>query len=286
MLDIQKLRDYAIPDTRQTWTRKDSMLYGVGVGYGFDPMDERQLPYCTEKGQRTVPTMATVTAAPHGFIKKANVGSSGNTVHSGIHVRMNRPLPLEGEFLCKVTLGEVLDKGPGKAALLTTHRKTYLAGQDDPIFEIATTSMLRGDGGFGGPNTSSLPDPIRPEGQPDLTCDLPTYPHQALVYRLSGDYNPLHSDPEAAARQGFPRPILHGLCTFGVAGHALVRSVCDYDADRLTEIGGRFSKPVYPGETLRTKIWNRGDGRIEFLVTVPARDDVIVLDYGTARTCG
>src|SRR5690606_15843874 len=128
-------------------------------------------------------------------------------------------------------------------------------------------------------------EPERPEGPPDLTCDMPTWPHQALIYRLSGDYNPLHSDPEVAARQGFPRPILHGLCTFGIAGHALIRTLCGYDADRLTEIGGRFSWPVYLGETLRTKIWQRG-GAIAFLVTVLSREDVIVLDFGRARVAG
>jgi acyl dehydratase len=282
MINIRKLEAYAIPDTHMALTRRDTMLYGVGVGYGFDPMDERQLPYCTEKGQRTVPTMATITAAPHAWMKKADVGSGGKSVHAGITVRLNRPIPVEGNFTCKSTLGEVVDKGEGKAALITTHRTVYEDGVAEPLFTAVSTSMLRGDGGFGGPRQPAAPDPQRAEGEPDIVCDLPTILQQALIYRLSGDYNPLHSDPEAAARQGFPRPILHGLCTFGVAGHALLRSVCDYDADRLVEMGGRFSKPVYPGETLRTKIWRRGND-IDFLVTVPSRDDVIVLDFGHAK---
>ena len=285
MLNISKLEAYKIPDTVQTVTKRDTMLYAVGAGYGFDPMDEGQLQYCTEKALRPLPTMTTVICSPHSWIKKADVGSSGKSVHAGIHVKMLRPLPVEGTFQGVCELHEVIDKGPGKHALVTVRRTAHLEGEREPIFEITSTSMLRGDGGFGGSTESRDPEPARPEGEPDLTCDLPTVPQQALVYRLSGDYNPLHSDPETAKKQGFPRPILHGLCTFGVAGHALIRSLCGYDSSRLVEIGGRFTKPVYPGETLRTKIWRKGND-IDFVVTVPSREDVVVFDFGKAKIAG
>lgn len=282
MLNIKKLEAYAIPDTHMTLTQRDTLLYAVGVGYGHDPMNERELQYCTEKDLKTVPTMATVVAAPHAWMKKADVGSSGRSVHAGIHVKLNRPLPSEGDFVCRCSLGEVIDKGEGKAALVTTKRRVYLDGEDEPVFEISSVSMLRGDGGFGGKAQPAAPEPARPEGTPHYECDLQTNPNQALIYRLSGDYNPLHSDPEVAARQGFPRPILHGLCTFGTAGHALIKTLCDYDASRILEIGGRFSKPVYPGETLRTKIWQHGKD-VQFQVCVPERDGEVVFDFGTAR---
>ena len=282
MLNIDKLQTYSIPDAHTDLTKRDTMLYALGVGLGSDPMDLDQLQFVYEANLKALPTMATVVAAPHAWVRKAEVGSSGKSVHAGIMVEFHKPVPVEGRFVGKSTLGEVLDKGPGKAALVTTKRRVYDADTNELIFELSSTSMLRGDGGFGGPSQPSEPDPVMPTREPDVVCDLPTLPQQALIYRLSGDYNPLHSDPEVAKRQGFPRPILHGLSTFGVTCHALVKTLCGYDPARLKAIGGRFSKPVYPGETLRVKVWREQD-RIAFQTTVPARGDEVVLDFGVAR---
>jgi acyl dehydratase len=282
MLNINKLIQYEIPEERMKLTRRDTMLYALGVGLGSDPVNMDQLQFVYEKDLKALPTMATVIAAPHAWVKKADVGSSGRSVHAGIVVEFHRPIPVDGEFIGRSSLGEVLDKGEGKAALVTTRRKVFDAATEELVFEISSTSMLRGDGGFGGKAQPDEADPVIPSRAPDHTCDLPTLPQQALIYRLSGDYNPLHSDPEVAKRQGFPKPILHGLSTFGVAGHAILKTLCGYDPIRLKSIAGRFSKPVYPGETLRTKIWQEA-GWIAFQTTVPSRNDEVVLDLGIAK---
>jgi acyl dehydratase len=282
MINIDKLRQYSIPDAESSWTKRDTMLYALGLNFGADPMDLDQLQFVYEAGLKSLPTMATVVAAPHAWLKKADVGSSGKSVHAGITVQFHKPIPVEGQFVGKSVLGEVLDKGVGKAALITVHRKVYEKSTNEFLFELSTTSMARGDGGFGGPSQPSAPDPVMPDRQPDEVCDLPTIPQQALIYRLSGDYNPLHADPEVARKQGFPKPILHGLSTFGATGHAILKTLCAYDPIRLKALGGRFSKPVYPGETLRIKIWHERD-HVAFRTTVPSRNDEVVVDFGIAR---
>jgi acyl dehydratase len=149
---------------------------------------------------------------------------------------------------------------------------------------MSSTTFLRGDGGFGGPS-GPTPEPHRlPERQPDISVDLPTLPQAGLIYRLSGDYNPLHADPAVAAGAGFSRPILHGLCTFGVAGRAVLRACCDNDQRRLGSFRARFSAPVYPGETIRTEIW-RDAQTISFRARVPERD-IVVLGNGLATLAG
>lgn len=281
-LDYEALSAYRIPQTEMALTKRDTMLYALGVGLGSDPTDERQLRFVYEKNLLTVPTMATLIAAPHAWIRKANVGSSGKSVHAGISFRLHRPIPVEGSFRSENTVDEVVDKGEGKAALVTTRRRVFSQQDDALIFEILSTSMQRGDGGFGGPSTSSAPVHEVPGSPPDMVVDMPTLPQQGLIYRLSGDYNPLHADPEHARSNGFPRPILHGLSTYGIAGHALLSALCDYEPARLVAMSARFSKPVYPGDTLQIQIWQRGD-TAHFRCLVPARDNEVVLDFGHAE---
>ena len=146
---------------------------------------------------------------------------------------------------------------------------------------LTQTTFCRGDGGFGGPERAAPAPHAIPERAPDLVCDLPTRPEMALIYRLSGDVNPLHAEPDFAKAAGFPKPILHGLATFGVAGHALLKSLCGYDPARLTAIAGRFSAPVYPGETIRTEMWRDGNV-VSFRARVVERD-VIALNNGRAE---
>jgi acyl dehydratase len=146
---------------------------------------------------------------------------------------------------------------------------------------VTQTTFCRADGGFGGPPRESPPLHKTPERPPDLVCDLQTRPEMALVYRLSADLNPLHADLDVARAAGYPRPILHGLGTFGVVGHALLRSVCDYDPSRLSAMGGRFSAPVFPGETIRTEIWRDG-AVVSFRALVPERN-VVAMSNGRAE---
>jgi acyl dehydratase len=181
----------------------------------------------------------------------------------------------------KTRVTEIIDKGPGKGALVFSERLVTDQESGEKIATATQTTFCRGDGGFGGaPRETPLPHaiPVRP---PDLVCDLPTRPEAALIYRLSGDPNPLHVDPTVAEAAGFPRPILHGLATFGVACHAILKTICGYDPARLTAIAGRFSAPVFPGETIRTEMWN-DDGLVSFRARVLDRD-VIALNNGRAE---
>jgi len=279
-LDIERLLAYAIPDNTMTYTARDTILYALGLGLGRDPIDERQLRFVYETNLLALPMMATIIAAPHAWIRKADVGTGGKSVHAGISFKLNRPLPVEGSFVSRNTVAEVVDKGSGKAALITTRREIFAEGGAAPICEVLSTSMSRGDGGFGGKPESSLPLRPMPTRPADVSVDYLVEPRAGLIYRLSGDQNPLHVDPEAARRAGFDRPILHGLCTYGMAGWALLDQLCDADPARLRAMSGRFSNPVYPGEVLRFEIWQEL-GDVRFRGSAPARQ-ATVIDYGEA----
>lgn len=280
-LDYDKLKAYRVPDERAKITPRDAMLYAASVGFGEDPVDERQLRFVFEKNLVAVPTMATVVAAPHGLMKKADVGSSNKSVHAGITVRLHDRIPATGEFHGKNSITTVIDKGPGKAALVTSRREVFdQSGKQ--IWTIDSTSMLRGDGGFGGPTEGPEISNEPPKRDPDMVCEMQSHVFSALIYRLNGDYNPLHADPETAKRNGFPRPILHGLCTFGLTGHAVMKTLCDYDETRLKLIEGRFSKPVYPGEKLAVQFWKKGN-EIIFQTVVPSRNNEVVISHGRAE---
>jgi len=169
----------------------------------------------------------------------------------------------------------VIDKGPGKGALVLCERKVTDQASGETIAVVTQTIFCRGDGGFGGPPREAPPPHALPEREPDAMCDLGTRPEAALIYRLSGDLNPLHADPAAAQKAGFPRPILHGLATFGVAGHAVLKTMCGYEPARLISFACRFSAPVFPGETLRTEMWRDG-AIVSFRTRVVGRDAVAI----------
>ena len=280
--DYQRLLDYKIADIEQKHSARDTMLYALGVGLGADPVDEKQLRFVYEKDLLALPSMVVVMCMPHAWMRKAGLGFGAKSVHGEQSFRLHKPLPPEGEFVGKAKLGAVIDKGPDKGALIVTERELFDKRNGDLIATLSSTSFCRGDGGFGGPSGPTSEPHQLPDSAPQISCDLPTLPQAALIYRLSGDYNPLHSEPEHARRVGFPRPILHGLCTMGVAGHALLKTVCDYDPARLKSMQVRFSKPVYPGETLRTEMWQQGNV-VSFRVVIPARDNVVVLNNGRAE---
>lgn len=282
----ERLLQYKIPEVEHTLTPRDTMLYALGVGLGADPMDEKQLRFVTEKNLAALPTMAVILAAPHAWVRKTGTGFGTKTVHGEQMLVLHKPLPVEGVLVGVPKLVSVIDKGvedgKNRGAVIATERKVYDKKSGDLLSTLVSTSFCRGDGGFGGPVGPSRQPHALPETPPQLTCDLPTLPQAALIYRLSGDYNILHSDPSHAQKVGFPRPILHGLCTFGVAGHALLKTLCDYDPALFKSMEARFSAPVYPGETLRTEMWNNG-GVVSFRCTVPARDNVVVLNNGRAE---
>jgi len=284
-IDYPRLKSWPFDDVVQSYTARDSILYALGVGLGEDPTDANELTFLYEEGLKALPTLAVVLSRPGFWLRDPRSGVDWKQVlHGEQGFVVHRPLPPEGEVSARTRIDEIVDKGAGKGALIYSSRTLIDRRDGEPLCTLTSTTFCRGDGGFGGPGSWSQSSALRPipHSAPDLTCDLPTSRRAALIYRLSGDLNPLHIDPEVARAAGFPRPILHGLASFGVAGHALLQRLCDYDPSRLTRMDVRFSSPVFPGETIRTEIWRIGPGQAAFRSRVIGRD-VVVLNNGYAE---
>jgi acyl dehydratase len=265
-----------IPVVEQSYASKDCMLYALGLGLGHDPLSEAELAFVYEKNLKVFPTFGTVVAHPGFWLRELDTGVDWVKVVHGEHsMVMHKPLAPSGTVVGKTHVLDVIDKGAGKGALVYSERTISDKASGDLLCTIVQTTFCRGDGGFGGPPREQRPVHALPERAPDMTCDLTTRPEQALIYRLTADLNPLHVDPAVAKAAGFPRPILHGLATFGIAAHALLKSVCGYDPARLKSIAGRFSAPVFPGETIRTEIWRDGS-LISFRARVVEREAVAI----------
>ena len=284
-IDYEKIMQIDIPPVEQTLTPRDTMLYALGVGLGADPMDEQQLQYVYDKNLKALPTMTIILGYPGPWHATLNTGiTRSHVVYGEQGFVIHKPLPVEGVVTGKTMLKAVLDKGADKGALLLTETEVRGKTNGELICTLTSTTFCRKDGGFGGPATISGPQkpvPKIPERAPDKICDIATLPQAALIYRLSGDYNPLHAEPAYAARAGYKQPILHGRGTFSVAGHAILKTCCGYDAAKFKSMEGRFSSPVYPGETIRTEMWIDG-AAVTFRATVPARG-VTVLNNGMAE---
>jgi acyl dehydratase len=281
-IDYEKLINYRIPEVEQQLTKKDTMLYALGVGLGSDPCDEDQLKFVYEKDLVALPTMAIILGYPGPWHAEADVGiTRSHVVHGEQGLTIHRPLPVEGSIVGLTEIVRVIDKGKDKGALVMTQTSVRDKASQELFCTLTSTTFCRADGGFGGPSGPVRdPHPL-PDRPPASVCDLPTLPQAALIYRLSGDYNPLHAEPAYARQAGFRMPILHGRCTFSIAGHALLRTCCGYDPARLKSMEGRFSSPVYPGETIRTEMWI-DRSIVSFRATVPARN-VTVLNNGRAE---
>ncbi len=273
-IDYAALKAFDIPEVRQRVSANDVMLYALSIGLGQDPMDAAQLDYVTEKRLRAMPAMANVLGYAGFWLADPRTGVDAvKLVHGEQSMTIHATLPTEGMVIGKTRVTEIIDKGAGKGALLYSSRDIHDAG-GKLLATIDGTTFLRADGGFGGPSGPvKAPHPV-PDRAPDAVLDLATRPEQALLYRLNGDMNPLHSDPELAARAGFPRPILHGLCTFGVIAHALLKSLCAYDAEKFGRMDLRFTAPVFPGETIRTEIFHE-QGGAAFRARVVERDAIV-----------
>lgn len=260
------------------YTDRETMLYAVGIGMGRDPLDRNELAYVYEREKlKTVPTLATVLTRT-ALLKECGFDYA-KVVHGEQRLTLHRPLPVESELIADSRVTEAYDKGPGKGAVIYTETAVRSAADGQAMFTLGSVTFARGDGGFGGPQGSGpAPHPI-PERKPDACTTLETRKDQALLYRLNGDRNPLHADPELALRVGFPVPILHGLCTYGVACRAILQTVAAYDHTRITGFDVRFSAPVYPGESIATDIWV--DGRtVSFRCRIPQRNDIVVINNG------
>ncbi len=277
-LDYDELMARAEFDIPFSYSDSDTMLYALCVGMGRDPLHPKELPYVYEQdgGPSTLPTLATVLA-PDMFPK--NLGwDYSQVLHSEQRMQLYRPLPAGADLLINKRVVDAFDRGQNRGALIYFEAEGRLASDDTVLFTVGSTVVARGDGGFGGPSGKG-PRPHRaPRREPDLSCDIGTRSDQALFYRLTGDRNPLHADPAAARAVGFERPILHGLCTFGVACKAVLQTICDYDYTLIEQFDGRFSSPVMPGDTITTDMWQDGN-IISFQCTVRERD-VVVLRNG------
>jgi acyl dehydratase len=277
-----KLMAIEIAPAEQSYEPKDCMLYALGVGLGHDPTNEDELRFVYEKNLKVLPTMATVLAHSGSLARNPDTGINWVMVVNGEQgFTLHRPLAGQGVMVGRTKIVEVIDKGAGKGALILTERKIADKASGELIATVTQTIFCRGDGGFGGPPRQSPPSHPIPARAPDAVCDLGTRPEMALIYRLSGDYNPLHAEPAFAKTAGYERPILHGLGTFGVAGHALLKTMCGYDPARLIAFSGRFSAPVLPGETIRTEMWRDGPV-VSFRARVVERD-VIAINHGRAE---
>ena len=281
-IDYQRLLDWPVPEVRQTYSVRDSQLYALAVGLGADPVNTRQLPFVYEQAPQALPMQAVVLGYPGFWMKDPATGVDWvRLVHAEQGLTLHRPLPASGEVIGRTRVVGINDKGPGKGAIVYSQRTLHDAASDALIATLDSSTFCRGDGGCGGSDAPPMRLAPTPERAPDAVCELPTLPQQALLYRQCGDFNPLHADPAVARAAGFERPILHGLCTFAVAGHALLRTLCDYDPARLTQLQARFSAPVYPGETLRTEIWREAES-VAFR-TLAVERNVVVLSHGRAQ---
>jgi acyl dehydratase len=280
----ETLLNFPIPEIRQQLRWQDTALYALSLGVAQDPMDEADLRFVTEgAAMQALPTIPVVLGYPGFWLADPATGVDAVRLVAGEQsVELHAALPVEGEIIGRSRVTGLVDRGAGKGALLYVAREVIDGATQVKLATVEQTIFLRGDGGFGGPTGPVKKPAPEPEGPPALTLDLPTRPEMALLYRLNGDHNPLHSSPSLAAKAGFPRPILHGLGTFGVVGRALLRLVCGGDPARFGRMECRFSSPVFPGETIRTEIWPDATGAA-FRAKVVERD-VVVISNGRLAT--
>ncbi|MBB2771072.1 MULTISPECIES: MaoC/PaaZ C-terminal domain-containing protein [Mycolicibacterium] len=268
------------------WTDRETLLYALGVGAGT-----ADLAFTTENShdveQQVLPTYAVIASPAWGAVGEVGSFNFSMLLHGSQQIRLFAPLKPAGRLSVVSEVADIQDKGEGKNAILVFKGTGTDPDTGEVVAETVSTAVIRGEGGFGGQPGTRPQAPEIPEREPDARIALPTREDQALLYRLSGDRNPLHSDPWFARElAGFPRPILHGLCTYGVAGRALVAALGDGDATRVTAIGARFTSPVFPGETLTTSVWRTAEGDAVFRTEAAAPDGSgarLVLEDGTAQ---
>jgi acyl dehydratase len=281
-LQPQRLLTRSFAPVVHAYEARDTQLYALGIGLGADPLDARQLRYVYEgvEGQslQAVPTMANVLAYPGFWAREPDTGIDWRrVVHAEQQIVLHAPLPPRGRVVGRTRVTALWDRG-AKGAFMQQQREVRDAVTGALLSTVTQLNLLRGDGDFGPGGSEGAPPPphVVPDRRPDASCELSTLPQAALIYRLSGDLNPLHADPAVAAAAGFTRPILHGMATMGFAAHAVLRSLLDYDATRFAAMRVRFTAPALPGDTLRTDLWV--DGSVVSLRTTAVERAVVVLD--------
>jgi acyl dehydratase len=256
--------------TERSWNSKDCLLYALGVGAGVD-----ELNFSTEKNQQVLPTFAVIIGGGGVPFDKIGTFNPAMLVHGEQAIEVYGPIPAEGTLRSTGRIAAIWDKGKG--AVVVMESEAVNAANDEPLFKTTMSAFIRGEGGFEGERGPSGPKNVPPERDPDHEVGYQTQPDQALIYRLSGDRNPLHSDPEFAKLAGFDRPILHGLCTYGFTGRALLHTLCDGQVDRFKSMAVRFSNPVLPGDALTVSMWVDGN---EALFQTRTQNGDVVIDQG------
>jgi acyl dehydratase len=276
-IDVEVALNAELEPIEFSWASSDVQLYQLGLGAGTDPMNRRELRYLVDDTPQVLPTFGSVAATFHAT-KAPTVQFPGidielsKVLHASERVEVPAPLPPSGSARAVTRFTDIWDKG--KAAVIWS--ETTVSTPDGALLWTQKRSIFaRGEGGFGGSRGPSASD-TTPERAPDLGVAMPILPQQALLYRLCGDRNPLHSDPEFAAAAGFPQPILHGLCTYGMTCKAITDALLDGDATAVAAYGARFAGVAFPGETLAVNIW-KDDGRFLATVVAPSRDNAAVL---------
>ena len=268
------------------WLARDTILYNLGIGFGPAAIEnDALLRYVLENRLVAFPTMATVLGMSLAIFDPRYGIVYNGVLHGEEWIEIHRPLPTEGKFEVATAVEAIWDRGAEKGAILQTRKTIRIVGEDAPIADSRTVLMLRKNGGFGGSEDGAPRVSSPPDRDPDGRSTIATQSDQALIYRLSGDRNPLHADPAVAQKAGFPGPILHGMATYGVIARAIVAGLCGGDETRLARFGLRFSSPVFPGETLRTDFWTLGEGKAAFQTTAVERD-VLVAIGGQATVRG
>jgi len=284
-LNLEAVRNFRFETVAHTYSRRDSILYALGLGYGSEPTDPAQLAFVYEDNLRIVPSMCCVLAHPGMWVRNPDLGIDWlKMLHGEQSFEIHNPIPPEGTVVGTYENLAVEDKGAGKGAILHQIKKLSDKTSGQLLATVRSVLFMRGDGGCGG--FGEVPEPAQPlpESAPASASEIATLAQGALIYRLSGDYNPIHADPKAATKAGFEAPILHGLCTLGIATRALLTTFANGAPEQLKSLSVRFSRPVFPGETIRTEFFGAG-GEVRFRSRVVERD-VIVLDRGSAIFAG
>lgn len=280
-MNLEKLLALKFPELEYTATPRDAMLYALGIGVGDRPEDAGDLQFVYEQGLKMFPSQVNVICHPGGWIMNPELEVNWvKLLHGEQAFEILQPLEPGKTYVGRYKITGVLDKGEGKGTLLFMRKELCDKRDDSLVSTVDSTYFLRGDGGSGGTLAEAPAPHVLPERAPDSTTTISILARAALIYRLSGDYNPIHADPVLARKAGFERPILHGLCSLGIATRAILQACTDNRPERLRALQLRFSAPVYPGETLLTEIWR--DGKTVSFRSRVAERDVVVLNNGRA----
>lgn len=276
-MDIEKISNMVIEPILQPYDKRDTILFALGLGYGSDPLNEAELPFVYEKDLRCVPAYANVLCHPGFWAQKPEFGIDWvKILHAEQDLVVHKPLPATGAIRGEYRVAGIEDKGEGRGALLHQEKNLYNDANGEHLATVRSTLFLRGNGGEGAFGNAMQPAEPVPDRAPDRVVEIPTLPRQALIYRLSGDWNPLHADPAIARKAGFEMPILHGLCTKGLANRAILSAYCDNDVSRFKSMFVRFSKPVMPGETIRIEFFEEANGKLRFRAVAVERGEVVL----------